>query len=173
MQLLEYELFGLDLGQRTGMASFKCRNIGEGQSKVLSSLECKLPSDMHRYNVYQELLRDSISSTGAPVVVFYEKVHKHLGTDAAHCYGAYEAILHMHIEKLDRPAKLVGLGVKTIKKFIAKNGNASKEDVKRHVIGLISKMGGNPREDLTDNESDAIAVLLTGMTQWPWQTVLE
>ncbi|KLT21927.1 putative holliday junction resolvasome [Wolbachia endosymbiont of Armadillidium vulgare str. wVulC] len=82
--------------------------------------------------------------------VYFEEVRRHLGTDAAHCYGGFLAVLSAWCEENNIPYQ--GVNVKTIKRFIAGNGNASKSEV----IEAIREKGFSPRDD---NEADALALM--------------
>ncbi len=82
--------------------------------------------------------------------VYFEEVRRHLGTDAAHCYGGFLAVLSAWCEENNIPYQ--GVNVKTIKRFIAGNGNASKSEV----IEAVKEKGGLPKDD---NESDALALM--------------
>ncbi|GFR06856.1 holliday junction resolvase [Trichonephila clavata] len=82
--------------------------------------------------------------------VYFEEVRRHLGTDAAHCYGGFFAVLAAWCEREKIPYK--GVPVKTIKRFIAGKGNASKSEV----IEAIREKGFSPRDD---NEADALALM--------------
>lgn len=80
----------------------------------------------------------------------FEEVRRHLGTDAAHCYGGFLAVLSAWCEEHHVPYK--GVPVKTIKRFIAGKGNASKSEV----IEAVKRKGFLPRDD---NEGDALALM--------------
>ncbi|MFP3021586.1 MAG: hypothetical protein ACEY3K_01110, partial [Wolbachia sp.] len=82
-------------------------------------------------------------------LLFLGKV-RHLGTDAAHCYGGFLAVLSAWCEENNIPYQ--GVNVKTIKRFIAGNGNASKSEV----IEAIREKGFFPKDD---NEADALALM--------------
>lgn len=82
--------------------------------------------------------------------VYFEEVRRHLGTDAAHCYGGFFAVLTAWCEEHHIPYQ--GVPVKTIKRFITGKGNASKSEV----IEAIREKGFSPRDD---NEADALALM--------------
>ncbi|WP_338405992.1 Holliday junction resolvase [Wolbachia endosymbiont (group A) of Longitarsus flavicornis] len=83
--------------------------------------------------------------------VYFEEVRRHLGTDAAHCYGGFLAVLSAWCEEHHVPYK--GVPVKTIKRFIA---DASKSEV----IEAVKEKGFLPKDD---NESDALALMFYAM----------
>ncbi len=82
--------------------------------------------------------------------VYFEEVRRHLGTDAAHCYGGFLAVLSAWCEENNIPYQ--GVNVKTIKRFITGKGNASKSEV----IEAIREKSFLPRDD---NEADALALM--------------
>jgi Holliday junction resolvasome RuvABC endonuclease subunit len=86
--------------------------------------------------------------------VFFERVYRHKGTEAAHVYGAFMYILVMVCE--ERHIKCTGIPVGTIKKFVTGKGNASKKDM----INFAKNCGYNPADD---NAADSLAILLTGL----------
>ncbi len=82
--------------------------------------------------------------------VYFEEVRRHLGTDAAHCYGGFLAVLSAWCEENNIPYQ--GVNVKTIKRFIAGKGNASKSEV----IEAVKEKGFLPKDD---NQADALALM--------------
>ncbi len=82
--------------------------------------------------------------------MYFEEVRRHLGTDAAHCYGGFLAVLSAWCEENNIPYQ--GVNVKTIKRFITGKGNASKSEV----IESVKEKGFSPRDD---NEADALALM--------------
>ncbi len=82
--------------------------------------------------------------------VYFEEVRRHLGTDAAHCYGGFLAHLTAWCEENNIPYQ--GVPVKTIKRFITGKGNASKSEV----IEAVKGKGFIPQDD---NEGDALALM--------------
>ena len=88
--------------------------------------------------------------------VFYEVVRRHAGTGAAHCYGAYEAILGMWCLKRGLP--LMGYEVREVKYVFTGNGGAGKADMMARAVEL----GFAPA---VDDEADAIAVMCCGLSE--------
>lgn len=84
---------------------------------------------------------------------YYELVRRHIGTDAAHCYGAYRGIMLSWAYDMNMEIP-VGLGVGTIKKAATGKGKASKEEM----IAAVQELGYLPKDD---NEADAIAIALS------------
>jgi Holliday junction resolvasome RuvABC endonuclease subunit len=85
-----------------------------------------------------------------PAFVAYEKVQRHVGTYAAHAYGAYQGMLLTLAYEHCIP--VVTMSVGEIKKFITGKGNADKQ----MVIDAVNKRGHNITDD---NEADAVAML--------------
>lgn len=83
-------------------------------------------------------------------VIAYEDVKRHMGTDAAHAYGAFLCIVQMVADS--HRATLQPVGVKTIKKFWTGNGNADKDAM----VAQAKARGFRPE---TDNDGDALAIL--------------
>ena len=89
-------------------------------------------------------------------IVYFEEVRRHIGVDAAHCYGGFKAILTTFCEVNGIPYQ--GVPVGTIKKHITGKGNADK----LAVIKAVQALGFNPKDD---NEADALALLSFAMKQ--------
>lgn len=85
-------------------------------------------------------------------VIFFEEVRRHAGTDAAHAYGGFMAILTAWADDPKRQIPYNGVPVQTIKKAACGMANASKGDVATAMIAL----GHNP---MSEDESDALALL--------------
>lgn len=83
-------------------------------------------------------------------VIAYEDVRRHLGTQAAHAYGAFIALIEM--AATTRNIELLPVGVGTIKKSWTGKGNADKG----MMIDEAKRRGFNPD---SDNAADALAVL--------------
>lgn len=87
-----------------------------------------------------------------PELVVYEKVRRHMGTDAAHIYGAIEAYWAEACEQKGIP--LEGVPVGTIKKHATGKGNAKKADM---VAAARERWPDKLVEN--DNEADALWIL--------------
>lgn len=88
--------------------------------------------------------------TVKPGTVYYEEVRRHLGTDAAHLYGGFQAILTEECEARSIP--YAGVPVQTIKKHATGKGNADKA-----AMLAAAKARGWAVED--DNHADALWLL--------------
>lgn len=89
-------------------------------------------------------------------VIAYEDVKRHMGTDAAHAYGAFLCIVQMVADS--HRATLQPVGVGTIKKHFTGKGNAAKEEM----IAEARRRGFSPG---SDNDADALAVLSWAVAQ--------
>ena len=138
----------LDLGTTTGWALVS-------QDCVISSGRIKLKQDRWqgggmRYLRFKHWLSEIQKQSDGIDQVFFEEVRRHLGTDAAHIYGGFMAMLTAWCEHQEIPYE--GVPVGTIKRFITGKGNANKQAVS----DAVRKLGHMPGDD---NEADALALL--------------
>lgn len=142
-------ILGLDLGSTFGWATLHDGCIESGSYKIKT--KPKAPKGERYYQFYtalQGLLRQGVTQ------IYYEDVKRHIGTDAAHVYGGYRAILLCLAFQSDIP--VTGIGVGTIKKYFTGKGNATKEMMITEAI----KRGFDPQ---THDEADALAILHCGI----------
>jgi len=90
-----------------------------------------------------------------PETIYYERVRRHNGTDAAHVYGGFMAVLEMYCVLKQIP--LVGLEVASIKQHATGKGNADKEAMLEAARNEFGYDGDN------DNEADALWILDLGV----------
>ncbi len=112
---------------------------------------------MRKY--FDELTLSYPLGSGKNVMVVFEEVRRHRGTDAAHIYGGIIAIIASACELNDIPYQ--GIPVGTIKKHATGKGNANK---KAMVEAAQAKFGP---EVTDDNRADALWILdyaLTSLT---------
>ncbi|WP_174515631.1 crossover junction endodeoxyribonuclease RuvC [Wolbachia endosymbiont of Cardiocondyla obscurior] len=142
-----FQLLTLDLGKQTGWAILKDGVIQSGSESFHGSRFSG--GGMHFLNFRRWLneMRERFSDIEA---VYFEEVRRHLGTDAAHCYGGFLAHLTAWCEENNIPYQ--GVPVKTIKRFITGKGNANKSEV----IEAVRGKGFFPQDD---NEADALALM--------------
>ncbi|MBC6685950.1 Holliday junction resolvase [Wolbachia pipientis] len=133
----------LDLGKQTGWAILTNGVIESGSKSFHGSRFSGGGMCFLSFRNWLNSLKD-ISA------VYFEEVRRHLGTDAAHCYGGFLAVLSAWCEEHHVPYQ--GVNVKTIKRFIAGKGNASKSEV----IEAIREKSFSPRDD---NQADALALM--------------
>lgn len=144
---------GIDLGTKCGFARYD--HLGRGGSYMTGAWDfsiTRFDSPHIRYERFGKALDEhfALGVTRA----FYEKVQRHLGTTAAHVYGAFLSKLHEKCAEYDVPFE--GLSVQEIKIHATGKGNGSKELVGKACIAW----GFNPK---SEDEADAIAILKCGM----------
>ncbi|UIP93261.1 Holliday junction resolvase [Wolbachia endosymbiont of Anopheles demeilloni] len=137
----------LDLGKQTGWIILTDGVIQSGSESFHGSRFSGGGMCFLNFRSWLNEMKEKFSNIEA---VYFEEVRRHLGTDAAHCYGDFLAVLSAWCEEHHVPYK--GVSVKTIKRFIAGNGNASKSEV----IKAIREKSFSPRDD---NEGDALALM--------------
>lgn len=108
-----------------------------------------------RWAAFRAWLSKTIADTQTQVV-YYEDVRRHLGTDAAHVYGGFLAMLEMVCAQHN--VRLVKVGVGQAKKVWTGNGRAKKADM----IAAANKRGFRVAID-EDNTADALAILAYGI----------
>lgn len=142
-------ILSLDLGTKFGWALSVDGHITHGTIKLQEKTkERKGVRYLNFYNECEKFFDTEVE------VIYYEQVRRHMGTNAAHMYGAWLGILEMLAYSYDVP--LIGVEVKTIKKHITGNGNAKKEDI----IEAVQELGFDPMDD---NDADALALLNLAM----------
>ncbi|WP_143688967.1 crossover junction endodeoxyribonuclease RuvC [Wolbachia endosymbiont of Laodelphax striatellus] len=137
----------LDLGKQTGWAILTDGVIESGSKSFHGSRFSGGGMHFLKFRSWLNEMKEKFSNIEA---VYFEEVRRHLGTDAAHCYGGFLAVLSAWCEEHHVPYQ--GVNVKTIKRFITGKGNASKSEV----IEAVKKKGVSPRDD---NEGDALALM--------------
>ncbi len=94
-------------------------------------------------------------AAGREVVVVFEEVRRHLGTDAAHMYGGLLATATAWCERQEPAVPYTSAGVGTIKKGATGKGNASKDEM----IAAAETRWGVRCE--SDDEADALWTAMT------------
>ena len=156
-------ILAVDLGSVIGWATRGQTNGVEGGSERFNH-GSRLGRGI-RFLRFKEWLDKIHREQGPFDRVFYEDVKRHLGTDAAHVYGGFLAVLAMWAEY--RGVPYVGVPVGTIKKHATGSGSAKKADM----IAAMTAAGFAPQDD---NHADALALLLYGIAQEkPRRTVPE
>jgi Holliday junction resolvasome RuvABC endonuclease subunit len=112
-----------------------------------------------RYLRFKNWLTEIKNQLGQVDAVYFEEVRRHAGTDAAHVYGGFLAVLTAWCEH--HKIAYQGVPVGTIKKHATGKGNAGKDE-----MIAAAKAKGHPAEN--DNEADAIAIL-----HWALDTQLQ
>lgn len=138
----------LDLGTQMGWAGYR---TGLPVKSGTESFAVKTGESLGmRYVRFRNWLDLALRSFGGINIVYYEKVHRHSGTQAAHVYGGLEATLATFCETFNITYQ--GVGVGAIKKHITGKGNANKSAV----IKAVKNLGFDPKDD---NEADALAIM--------------
>lgn len=90
----------------------------------------------------------------ADVLLGYEEVRRHMGTDAAHVYGGIVATITRICEELAVPYR--GIPVGTVKKLATGKGNASKEAMVEAAELRWSQGRRSVAAPMADDEADAL-----------------
>ena len=140
-------ILALDLGTKTGYA------IRTRCGKTIYGTESFTPRKSWTPGQRWQRFRSWLSST---IVVnqinsiAYEDVKRHIGTDAAHVYGAFLALVEMLADTHNLTLQPVGVG--TVKKHWTGKGNAKKDEM----VAEAKRRGLHPDGD---NSADALAIL--------------
>jgi Holliday junction resolvasome RuvABC endonuclease subunit len=150
---MEGAILALDLGTHTGFALTAGNSLPHTLlgNVVVGTWHCKTAkeTDGDRYHNFRKKLVE-ISGSSQFTHVYYERVRRHVGTDAAHVYGGLRGILIEFCEARKIPHE--GVPVGTIKKSWTGRGNATKDL-------MIAEAEARGFEVENDNEADALALL--------------
>lgn len=148
------KILALDLGGNTGWAMEANKVITSGSENFKST---RFESSGMKFLKFKKWLSEMLSIQ-KPEIVVYEQVHRHMGTAAAHSYGAYLGILQATCEERSLP--YAGIDVGTIKKFFSGSGSADK-------FAMIAEAKKRfPDHTITSSDqADALAILETGKHQ--------
>lgn len=115
-------IYAIDPGTQCGIAVFE-----NGKPRMVKTV--KLQGGSYQYGMRALNLRKHLSDVAAqfryPIVVAFEQVRNHKGTQAAHAYGAIVGALQEWAQSRDIP--YVGLEVPDIKRLATGKGNANKQ----------------------------------------------
>ena len=142
-------ILALDLGTHLGYAILYEKEIISGTKKLKNKTFGQRFLDFLQW-LYRTLDQYEIGK------VYFERVRRHLGTEAGHVYGAFMYILAAVCEAHQVPYE--GCEVGEIKKYIAGHGRATKDEV----VKAMSNLGFSPADD---NEADALAILLLAIAK--------
>ncbi len=142
-------ILALDLGTHLGYAILSDEKIISGTKKLKNKTFGQRFSEFFKW-LYEILDCYEIDK------VYFERVRRHLGTEAGHVYGAFMYVLAVVCEDLKIPYE--GCEVGEIKKYITGHGRATKNDV----VKAVSNLGFSPADD---NEADAISILLLAIAK--------
>ncbi len=141
-------VLALDLGQNCGWAS-QCD--GKLKSGVWDLKPSKFDSHGQRYLTFKRYLEIEIVIGGIEKI-YYESVRRHIGTDAAHAYGAY--LGQVQTICLENEIPYEGVPVQTIKKHATGKGNADKKQMTEAAIKKFKRTNV-----IDDNHADALCLL--------------
>ncbi|KOQ17890.1 hypothetical protein ABW38_00520 [Achromobacter xylosoxidans] len=146
-------MLALDLGTKLGWA------VRSRDGRVAHGTQVFTPraswSRGQRWLRARSFLSELITSRQVHAIA-YEDVKRHMGTDAAHAYGAFLCLVEMLADS--HRLRLLPVGVKTIKKHWTGNGNADKAAMEAQARAR----GFRPE---SDNDADALAILHWAVAQ--------
>lgn len=148
-------VLALDLGTKTGFALGSKFTVSDVTSGTVNFKPTKFASFGRRAKDFAAWL-DRLHTLHSLDEVVFEEVRRHIGTDAAHIYGAFLAEVTAFCEDNAIPCK--GEPVGTIKKHATGKGNTKKDGM----IAAAKSWGFNPGDD---NEADALALLRMRLEQ--------
>ncbi len=146
-------ILALDLGTKTGWALLP--RGGQITHGTESFAPRKSWSPGQRWQRFRTFLHEVVARHNVHVIA-YEDVKRHIGTDAAHAYGAFLALTELVADS--HRVRLVPVGVGTIKKHWTGKGNADKAAM----LAQARVRGFHPE---TDNDADALAILHWAVAQ--------
>lgn len=150
---LNVNILALDLGTKLGWA------VRSRDGRVAHGTQVFTPraswSRGQRWLRARSFLSELITSRQVHAIA-YEDVKRHMGTDAAHAYGAFLCLVEMLADS--HRLRLLPVGVKTIKKHWTGNGNADKAAMEAQARAR----GFRPE---SDNDADALAILHWAVAQ--------
>lgn len=101
-------LLALDLGTSCGWALFGTSGVCRGERLASGTWHLDRDSPLERFGTFHSRLRSLVKSHKIEAIV-HESVHRHAGTDAAHVFGGWLAILIMVADR----ARARVIGVRT------------------------------------------------------------
>lgn len=155
---LNVNILALDLGTKTGYALR--RRDGRIAHGTQDFTPRKSWSEGQKWARYRAWLIETIRE-GQVHQVVYELVIRHEVKgrplwDAAHAYGAFQAITHMVCDSFNVDA--IGVNLATVKKSFTGSGRAKKAD-------MIAKANARGFRPESDNDADALAILHWAVAQ--------
>ena len=149
-------IMALDLGTKTGwcvaMAPFTTEGPMTWASGVTDFKGGRYEGGGMRYLRFKSWLTQMKNTSRIDAIV-YEEVRRHAGTDAAHVYGGFLAILTSWCEHHQIPYMSYPVG--SLKKHATGRGNASKDDM----IEAAATRGPCRQITKDDNQADAVCLM--------------
>lgn len=147
VEKINITVLALDLGTKCGYA------LRNRDGKIIHGTEAFTPRKSwtpgQRWQRFRSWLNETIVTHQVHAIA-YEDVKRHIGTDAAHAYGAFLALVELAADSHRLTLHPVGVG--TIKKQFTGKGNAKKDEM----VADAKRRGFRPEDD---NAADAIAIL--------------
>jgi Holliday junction resolvasome RuvABC endonuclease subunit len=141
-------ILALDLGTQTGRALRSSSGLITSGSQAFAT--GRFDGAGMRFLRFKRWLTE-LRGTEGFAAVHFEEVRRHVGADAARCYGGFFGVLTAWCEHHEIPYS--GVSVGTIKKFATGKGNADK-------AAMVAAVKARGYAEVTDdNEADAIALL--------------
>jgi Holliday junction resolvasome RuvABC endonuclease subunit len=157
----------LDLGTRVGVAVYDARRCGLSDCVDVSSLNLT-PRDGEGAGMrplrFERYLVDVLDAGHGPVTwVAYERVHAHVGVQAAHVYGQLMGVLMSQCEKAGVLYRAVPVSMGKL--AATGNGGAPKPVVQAHVHGHFRSVSRRVRSNtrISEDESDALGILMAAL----------
>lgn len=123
------KVLAIDPGTYCGWAFYKGDTTKEWEKQAVYGTWDLNPqrneSAGYRYLKLVAMLEAALKEFGQPEVVYYEQVERHMGTSAAHVYGAIVGHIQSFCDA--RGIQYKGIPIQTWKKHSIGNGNAKKE----------------------------------------------
>jgi len=142
------KILSIDLGTKTGWAVIdQCGTISFGTWNLKPDRWANLGARCFHLKTNLQDIHKRLDKID---MIIYEEVRRHMGTDAAHCYGALLGALQEFCELNKVACESVPVG--TIKKHATGKGNASKAKM----IEAAKAKGWNVKDD---NQADALWIL--------------
>lgn len=137
----------LDLGTKTGWAINADGEITHGSESFATKRHEGAGMRLLKFKHWLErvVMVNNITE------IYYEEIRRHLGTDAAHVYGAFQGQVQVLCVEKNIPFSSVPVG--TIKKSATGKGNADKQQM----IDAAVQKGFKPQDD---NAADALHLLM-------------
>ena len=152
---MNHRILGIDTGTKCGWALLSTpKGI---QSGVWNLAPGRHEGGGMRFLKLRHQLDSLLQSDSEPLMVFYELVRGHRGTDAAQIYGGIVGLLTGWCEEHGIPYS--GLPVQTIKKHATGKGNAKKDAM---IESATKHFSFSPKDD---NEADALWIMDLGRKQ--------
>lgn len=149
---MDHFIVGVDLGTKTGVTVLNRHTMNVYHLQFGS-----LKEEPTRYKRFWDCINKILANLPSErTTVYYEYVARHLGTKAAHAYGAYRMILLMACHDLNIPYEEVS--VQAVKKAATGKGKVTKEEMIE-----AANEAFRPDWTISDNEADSMWMAYLGL----------